>query len=91
MVPPPKPAWYQVFLVGVHKCPHFSEGRVPKEETGRARGSILKITLLLLYININIDIYTTESAHPTLAKGCGVEAGVATLYKSKYRLDSDLF
>ena len=91
MVPPPKPAWYQVFLVGVHKCPHFSEGRVPKEETGRARGSILKITLLLLYININIDIYVVIRTHPTPVKGCGVEVGVHTLYNPRDRADSDLF
>lgn len=69
----------------------FQRAKAKKKKRQSERRYKIKDTLLLLYININIDIYTTESAHPTLAKGCGVEAGVATLYKSKYRLDSDLF
>ena len=68
----------------------WRSGAKGRNRQGERRYKI-KDTLLLLYIYIDIDIYTTESAHPTLAKGCGVEAGVATLYKSKYTLDSDLF
>ena len=68
----------------------WRSGAKGRNRQGEKRYKI-KDTLLLLYIYIDIDIYTTESAHPTLAKGCGVEAGVATLYKSKYRLDSDPF
>jgi hypothetical protein len=61
--------------------------KIRKEE----RRYKIKDTLLLLYINIFIDIYTTKRTRPTPAKGCGVEAGVATLYKLKDTLDRVIF
>lgn len=42
-------------------------------------------------INIFIDIYIIEGASPRRTKGCGVIAGVYTLYKLKDTLDTDLF
>ena len=66
-----------------------ADGTRKKNES--ERGHKIKYTLLSLYINIFIDIYTIKNTRPTPAKGCGVVAGVATLYKLKDTLDRVIF